>query len=521
MSSRRDKFTRALRSTFAPKKSDAVSKTKVFGVPFDRTSHQIPPVIRRVVEYFDHHGVEIEGLFRISGGFNEVQRLIAEFDEGNSPDLIACVDDPHVCASLLKQYLRELPEPLLTFELYDCFLASASVPEEVLGDTIRKVLTMLPMSHRIILKYLVSFLCRVSQSQDINKMTPANIAIVFAPNLLKPEDDDIVTQITDTPYSNKLMELFVQHSDSIFKDEPDIPPLGETADEEDFARTKHQRANSWDLQAGTGQRQQKPLTWSTDTAAHVKIVPPGSSQNKGGDEGGGGGGGPGGAIPQLTAVPQANPATRNLARNKKNRAATAFTCSPLEDLQKQEQQQSSPPAVNRANRPQPPAAVAVAAASQKVASPRENARGGRGGRGSPSVSGRGGGGPPRGSPGPSRGRGRGGPPGGMTRIPGLPSAKSSGAILRGPKKHIPPNKPLPQPQPKGTKSAVHGPGTRPLPPNRSPVQGRMLAQSSEETGQRGRQRSSTTGTAPSFDNMRAEVIAPRITRPQPPRPREC
>ena len=48
-------------------------------------------------------------------------------------------------------------------------------------------------------------------------MTPANIAIVFAPNLLKPESDDIVTQITDTPYSNKLMELFVQQYKVIFK----------------------------------------------------------------------------------------------------------------------------------------------------------------------------------------------------------------------------------------------------------------------------------------------------------------
>ena len=48
-------------------------------------------------------------------------------------------------------------------------------------------------------------------------MHPANIAIVFAPNLLKPQSDDIATQITDTPYSNKLMELFVQQYHVIFK----------------------------------------------------------------------------------------------------------------------------------------------------------------------------------------------------------------------------------------------------------------------------------------------------------------
>jgi hypothetical protein len=147
------------------KKDDATKPKKIFGEPFDRESDQIPPVIRRVVEYFDEKGsfyglpleashasvpnifstgVEIEGLFRISGSTAEVQKYKNLFDAGTcdqitklppfhltrvlslgmDPDL-KDLEDPHACAALLKLYLRELPDPLLTFELYDCFLAAS------------------------------------------------------------------------------------------------------------------------------------------------------------------------------------------------------------------------------------------------------------------------------------------------------------------------------------------------------------------------------------------------------------
>ena len=93
----------------------------------------------------------------------------------------------------------------------------SAVPKESQIETLKSVLTMLPRSHRIVLKYLLAFLVKVSKKSEINKMTPANIAIVFAPNLLKPIGDDIMVQITDSAYSNSLMELFVTDFEEIFK----------------------------------------------------------------------------------------------------------------------------------------------------------------------------------------------------------------------------------------------------------------------------------------------------------------
>lgn len=84
-------------------------------------------------------------------------------------------------------------------------------------ETLQKVLTMLPRANRIVLKYLVAFLHKVSLKREINKMSPANIAIVFCPNLLKPMGDDIMVQMLDTEYSSKLMVLFITEYEQIFK----------------------------------------------------------------------------------------------------------------------------------------------------------------------------------------------------------------------------------------------------------------------------------------------------------------
>jgi len=220
--------------------SSPTSNTQVFGAPLNPEADQIPSVVKKVVQYFDNAGKDFEGLFRISGQQSVIKKLIEEFDAGLEPDLSPI--DPHAVAGLLKQYLRELPEPLLTFELYDCFLAAASVPESMEIEAIRKVLTMLPRTNRIIFKYIARLMYEVTLRSETNKMTAENIAIVFAPNLLKPMGDDIMVQMLDTEYANKLMILFIKEYNEIFKFEPD--PLPDKFSTAPLVRT-HRRSRSW------------------------------------------------------------------------------------------------------------------------------------------------------------------------------------------------------------------------------------------------------------------------------------
>lgn len=92
--------------------------------------------------------------------------------------------DVHVIASVLKSYLRELPEPLLTYELYDKLIDAAKIPsEERRLDAISEVLGELPITNYDNLRYLIKFLSELPKNPK-NKMTSSNIAIVIAPNLL-------------------------------------------------------------------------------------------------------------------------------------------------------------------------------------------------------------------------------------------------------------------------------------------------------------------------------------------------
>ncbi|KAL6065826.1 Rho-type GTPase activating protein Rga1, variant 3 [Balamuthia mandrillaris] len=154
-----------------------------------------------------------EGFFRISGTHTRIVELKERFDRGETPDLNQ-EKDPHVVAGLFKLYFRSLPEPLLTFELYDMFLAAACTPFSLLSfllsfscyslfihlfsngqtaipdkkvslEKVKAVMEMLPPINYKCTKVLTRILVRVNNQSHLNKMTANNLAIVFAPSILK------------------------------------------------------------------------------------------------------------------------------------------------------------------------------------------------------------------------------------------------------------------------------------------------------------------------------------------------
>lgn len=99
--------------------------------------------------------------------------------------------DVHVVASVLKAYLRSLPEPLLTFGHYNEFMEVA----QIVNDQHRKaailnIINQLPEGNYNNLKYLMKFLTRLSEKNQQNKMSTQNIAIVMSPNLLWPQNEN-------------------------------------------------------------------------------------------------------------------------------------------------------------------------------------------------------------------------------------------------------------------------------------------------------------------------------------------
>ena len=126
-------------------------------------------------------GMKAEGIFRVPGEGDVVTDLRARIDRGYYN--LEGIDDPHVPASLFKLWLRELQEPLIPDELYDECISSAEDPEKV----VRIVRERLSTANRRVLVFVVSFLQLFLEESVMTttKMTAPNMALIFAPNILR------------------------------------------------------------------------------------------------------------------------------------------------------------------------------------------------------------------------------------------------------------------------------------------------------------------------------------------------
>jgi hypothetical protein len=120
-----------------------------------------------------------------------------------------------------------MPEPLLTFDLYDSFIGAQSEKDSIKRIRyLRHLISSLPEVNRATLKFLLAFLIRVEKHSDVNKMAMHNLATVFAPNLLQPRGGNMLQMVEDTPLVNGLVNTFIKDYDAIFGDEEpaDVAP---------------------------------------------------------------------------------------------------------------------------------------------------------------------------------------------------------------------------------------------------------------------------------------------------------
>jgi len=175
----------------------------------------IPFVIKKTLDFLNQY-VETEGVLRISGSSATIVEIKDTFEKGQEVDFSKLETPVHVAAGVLKLYLRELPEPLLIFPLYDKFIQSVDNPEIKLSELLKK----LPAINQLVLKHLMQFLNKVNQNSDTNKMPAANIATTIGPNLLRQysvfESDS--SMIQDVEKVIKCIKSIVDNFNTLFKE---------------------------------------------------------------------------------------------------------------------------------------------------------------------------------------------------------------------------------------------------------------------------------------------------------------
>uniref|UniRef100_A0A3B5Q9B8 Rho GTPase-activating protein 32 n=1 Tax=Xiphophorus maculatus TaxID=8083 RepID=A0A3B5Q9B8_XIPMA len=208
-------------------KQRGILRERVFGCDLGEhllnSGHDVPQVLKSCTEFIEKHGV-VDGIYRLSGIASNIQKLRHEFDSEQIPDLTkdVYIQDIHCVGSLCKLYFRELPNPLLTYQLYEKFseAVSAATDEERLIK-IHDVIQQLPPPHYRTLEFLMRHLSRLAAFSYITNMHTKNLAIVWAPNLLRSKQIESAcfsgtAAFMEVRIQSVVVEFILNHVDVLF-----------------------------------------------------------------------------------------------------------------------------------------------------------------------------------------------------------------------------------------------------------------------------------------------------------------
>ncbi|EAL67979.1 RhoGAP domain-containing protein [Dictyostelium discoideum AX4] len=199
--------------------------TKVFGMALstitEREKSDIPMIIDKSIQFLLlEENITQEGIFRVSPNQKQLTDLKNNVNAGYITTLDG-IDDAHLISSFVKAFLREMPIPLFTFDLYhslvDCVINEEKYDCDKIkiSNAIVLVLQKLPKPNFLLAKSLISLLWKISTKSSQNKMTTSNLAVTVAPNVLYPK----LLDIRSLTNANATIEFIISNFNNIFNNQ--------------------------------------------------------------------------------------------------------------------------------------------------------------------------------------------------------------------------------------------------------------------------------------------------------------
>ncbi|XP_070764391.1 rho GTPase-activating protein 45 isoform X2 [Enoplosus armatus] len=233
-------------------------RLQLFGRDFSQVascaSDGIPFIITKCISEIERRALKMKGIYRVNGVKTRVEKLCQAFENGKElVELSQC--SPHDISNVLKLYLRQLPEPIMPFRLYNSLMglakeslqSDAETPEGeeaesnpavgkgpelvdlghdtdpevlVLVDKLKELLKDLPKANIATLRYIIRHLRRIAELEEDNKMSPSNLGIVFGPSLMRPRPTGAtisLSSLVDYPHQARIVEALIVFYSSIFQ----------------------------------------------------------------------------------------------------------------------------------------------------------------------------------------------------------------------------------------------------------------------------------------------------------------
>ncbi|XP_053667758.1 uncharacterized protein LOC128718106 [Anopheles marshallii] len=188
--------------------------------PVSEENPFVPLVLAKCTGIVESKGLGVVGIYRIPGNTAAITQLTETINRGLDE---AALRDPrwedvNVVSSLLKSFIRNLPEPLLPNELYGGFIAADKMTGQRRLLELRQLLRRVPPMNYETLKHLMRHLHRVSTHNEVNLMDPRNLAIVFGPSVVRSANESLETAVKDMRHQCQIVEVLINYYQYFFED---------------------------------------------------------------------------------------------------------------------------------------------------------------------------------------------------------------------------------------------------------------------------------------------------------------
>ncbi|KAG7332849.1 hypothetical protein KOW79_002984 [Hemibagrus wyckioides] len=180
--------------------------------------------VRKCIGIVEARGIDTTGLYRIGGVNSKVQKLMNSVFSPKAPadmDLDPEIWDNKTITSGLKNYLRGLIEPLMTYRLHEDFIAAVkSDDQNYRVCAVHSLVHKLPEKNKEMLQILMKHLLTVSAHSKTNMMTVSNLGVIFGPTLMRSQEETVAAMM-NIKFQNVVVEILIQNFEKIFHQTPD------------------------------------------------------------------------------------------------------------------------------------------------------------------------------------------------------------------------------------------------------------------------------------------------------------
>ncbi|XP_023009363.1 rho GTPase-activating protein 42 isoform X2 [Maylandia zebra] len=180
--------------------------------------------VRKCIDLVEMRGINTMGLYRIGGVNSKVQKLMTTVFSSKAPvdmDLDPDMWDNKTITSGLKNYLRCLSEPLMTFKLHkDFIMAVKSDDQNYRVRAVHALVHKMPERNKEMLELLIKHLVRVSAQNQSNLMTVSNLGVIFGPTLMRSQEETVAAMM-NIKFQNIVVEILIENFNKIFHQPPD------------------------------------------------------------------------------------------------------------------------------------------------------------------------------------------------------------------------------------------------------------------------------------------------------------